>query len=121
MYVFQELDIKAGNMTEILSSVDKRVQVMRQFQQLSRGLESRDYNLLVANGNYVSTWSLIQCVVIILCGLTQVYSLSQNYPDISHSNPQNVEVLFMRLWHQGAFPGYGTVKQTELPFKNGSF
>merc|ERR1712029_243504 len=69
----EQLDIKAGNMTEILSSVDKRVQVMRQFQQLSRGLESRDYNLLVANGNYVSTWSLIQCVVIICCGLTQVY------------------------------------------------
>ena len=71
-FFFQELDIKAGNMTEILASVDKRVQVMRQFQQLSRGLEARDYNLLVANGNYVSWWSLIQCVVICLCGFFQV-------------------------------------------------
>jgi len=69
----EELDIKAGNMTEILSTVDKRVQVMRQFQTLSRGLESRDYNLLLANGQYVSTWSLIQCIVVIACGVTQVY------------------------------------------------
>ena len=73
----QELDIKAGNMTEILSTVDKRVQVMRQFQTLSRGLESRDYNLLLANGQYVSTWSLIQCIVVIACGVTQVKNISK--------------------------------------------
>merc|ERR1719336_2570416 len=69
----EELDIKAGNMTEILSSVDKRVQVMRQFQQLSRGLESRDFNVLLANSNYVTTWSLAQAIVVIVCGITQVY------------------------------------------------
>ena len=79
---FQELDIKAGNMTEILSSVDKRVQVMRQFQQLSRGLEARDYNLLVANGNYVSMWSLVQCIVIIACGVTQVNYYSTPFPSL---------------------------------------
>ena len=65
--------MSVGNFTEILSSVDKRVQVMRQFQQLSRGLESRDYNILLANVNYVTNCSLAQAVVVIVCGITQVY------------------------------------------------
>ena len=65
--------MSVGNFTEVLSGVDKRVQVMRQFQQLSRGLESRDYNVLLANANYVATWSLAQAVVVIACGITQVY------------------------------------------------
>ena len=65
--------MSVGNFTETLSSVDKRVQVMRQFQQLSRGLESRDFNILKANLSYVTTWSLIQLVVVICCGITQVY------------------------------------------------
>ena len=73
LITFQDLDMSVGNFTEVLSGVDKRVQVMRQFQQLSRGLESRDYNILLANANYVARWSLAQAAVVILCGITQVY------------------------------------------------
>ena len=69
----QDLDMSVGNFTEVLSGVDKRVQVMRQFQQLSRGLEARDFNVLLANSNYVTTWSLAQAIVVIVCGITQVY------------------------------------------------
>ena len=50
------MDLTVGNFTETLSSVDRRIQVMRQFQQLSRGLEARDFNLLMSNINYVNTW-----------------------------------------------------------------
>ena len=73
LITFQDLDMSVGNFTEVLSGVDKRVQVMRQFQQLSRGLEARDYNILLANANYVARWSLAQAAVVILCGITQVY------------------------------------------------
>ena len=66
------MDVTVQNFTETLSNVDKRVQIMRQFQQLSRGLESRDMNLLSANLSYVGTWSLVQCVVVILSGVMQV-------------------------------------------------
>ena len=76
--------MSVGNFTEVLSSVDKRVQVMRQFQQLTRGLESRDYNLLLANMSYVTNWSLLQCVVIIMCGFTQVYFVRKLFES---SNP----------------------------------
>ena len=65
--------MSVGNFTEVLSSVDKRVQVMRQFQQLSRGLEARDYNVLLANANYVTTWSIATALAVIVCGITQVY------------------------------------------------
>lgn len=71
----QDMDITVQNFTETLSGVDKRIQIMRQFQQLSRGLESRDYNLLEANLSYVSTWSLVQCAVIVAAGCFQVYFL----------------------------------------------
>ncbi len=69
------------NFTETLSGVDRRIQIMRQFQQLSRGLESRDYNLLAANLNYVSTWSLVQCVVVVLSGIMQVYFVRLLFAD----------------------------------------
>ena len=70
----KDMDVTVQNFTETLSNVDKRVQVMRQFQQLSRGLESRDYNLLEENLNYVSRWSLIQCFVVIASGCFQVHN-----------------------------------------------
>ena len=69
----QDMDVTVQNFTETLSHVDKRVQIMRQFQQLSRGLESRDMNLLAANLSYVGTWSLIQCAVVVFSGFMQVY------------------------------------------------
>ena len=66
------MDVTVANFTETLSGVDKRIQIMRQFQQLSRGLESRDFNLLNANLSYVSTWSMIQCAVVVMSGIMQV-------------------------------------------------
>ena len=77
--------MNVGNFTEILSSVDKRVQVMRQFQQLSRGLEARDHNLLLANLSYVTNWSLVQCVIVIFSGFIQVYFVRKLFD--SGSNP----------------------------------
>ena len=73
--------MSVGNFTEVLSSVDKRVQVMRQFQQLSRGLEARDYNLLVSNMSYVSNWSLAQVLIVICSGIVQVYFVKKLFAD----------------------------------------
>jgi hypothetical protein len=73
--------MSVGNFTSVLQGVDRRVQVMRQFQQLSRGLESRDYNLLVSNMSYVSTWSLAQVVVVVLSGIVQVYFVKKLFAD----------------------------------------
>ena len=79
------MDVTVQNFTETLSNVDKRVQIMRQFQQLSRGLESRDMNLLSANLSYVGTWSLIQCAVVIFSGFMQVYFVKKLFNQDSQS------------------------------------
>ena len=69
----QALDVTVQTFTDSLMNVDKRIQTMRQFQQLSRGLESRDFNILESNMSYVSTWSVVQCLVILACGFVQVH------------------------------------------------
>lgn len=69
----QTLDVTVQTFTDSLMNVDKRIQTMRQFQQLSRGLEARDFNVLESNRSYVSTWSIVQCVVILACGFVQVH------------------------------------------------
>jgi len=80
----QDMDLTVGNFTETLSSVDRRIQVIRQFQQLSRGLEARDYNLLMSNISYVNTWSMAQCIVVIASGFIQVYFVKKLFGSDSH-------------------------------------
>ena len=45
---------------------------MRQFQSMTKGAESRDLNLIVGNGRYVQTWSIIQIAIVIICTIVQV-------------------------------------------------
>lgn len=68
-----DMDSSVQNLTQVMTNVDKRVQVMRQFQQLSRGLESRDFNVIESNFSYVQTWSFVQCAVVIISGFVQVH------------------------------------------------
>ena len=67
------LNVTVQTFTDNLMNVDKHIQTMRQFQQLSRGLEARDYNMLESNRSYVSAWSVMQCLVILACGFGQVH------------------------------------------------
>ena len=73
--------MSVGSLTSALQGVDRKIQNMRQFQQLSRGLESRDYNLLLTNFNYVSNWSLAQGLVVICSGMIQVYFVKKLFAD----------------------------------------
>ena len=85
----QDMDVTVENFTSTLRSVDQRVQVnfttaqendyndqylqiMRQFQAMSKGTEARDFNLIVGNASYVQTWSIIQCSIVIICTIVQV-------------------------------------------------
>ena len=45
---------------------------MRQFQSMTKGAESRDLNLIIGNGRYVQTWSIIQIAIVIICTIVQV-------------------------------------------------
>lgn len=67
------MDVSAANMTETLGTVERRIQAMKQLQQLSRSQEARDFNLLLGNLFYVNAWSITQVVVIAVCGFVQVF------------------------------------------------
>ena len=60
-------------MQKIPQGVDMRIQEILQQQQLRRGHEARDYNLLLDNESYVQYWSLAQCTVIVCAFVVQVY------------------------------------------------
>merc|ERR1719350_2499482 len=76
----QDMDVTVENFTSTLRSVDQRVQIIRQFQQMSKGTEARDFNVIQANFSYVQNWSIAQIVVVIICTLVQAnYSYVQNW------------------------------------------
>jgi len=77
----QDMDVTVENFTSTLRSVDQRIQVMRQFQSMSRGGEARDFNLIQDNSSYVQTWSIAQIVVVILCTVVQVNFVKSLFKD----------------------------------------
>merc|ERR1712123_163403 len=77
----QDKDVTVENFTSTLRSVDQRIQVMRQFQSMSRGGEARDFNLIQDNSSYVHTWSIAQIVVVILCTVVQVNFVKSLFKD----------------------------------------
>ena len=40
---------------------------------MTKGAESRDLNLIIGNGRYVQTWSIIQIAIVIICTIVQVW------------------------------------------------
>lgn len=82
----QDMDVTVENFTSTLRSVDQRVQVIRQFQQMSKGTEARDFNVIQANFSYVQNWSVAQIVVVIICTLVQVNFVKNLFKDPRDSN-----------------------------------
>ena len=87
----QDMDVTVENFTSTLRQVDQRIQVkfyddtpsntrinhvfvqiMRQFQSMTRSGEARDFNLIQDNSAYVQNWSIAQALVVILCTAVQV-------------------------------------------------
>merc|ERR1711913_12669 len=77
----QDMDITVENFTSTLRQVDQRIQIMRQFQSMTRSGEARDFNLIQDNSAYVQTWSIAQALVVILCTAVQVYFVKSFFKD----------------------------------------
>merc|ERR1711971_397410 len=77
----QDMDVTVENFTQTLRSVDQRIQVMRQFQSMSKGSEARDFNLIQDNSSYVQNWSIAQALVVMLCTAVQVYFVKSFFKD----------------------------------------
>merc|ERR1711953_557018 len=77
----QDMDVTVENFTSTLRSVDQRVQIIRQFQSMSKGTEARDFNIIQANFSYVQNWSIAQIIVVIICTLVQVQFVKRLFAD----------------------------------------
>lgn len=69
----EELNMNMQNFTTTIVTVEKNINEMLQYQHHSRGREQWDMNLLEANNSYVSRWSIVQIVVIMVTTSLQVY------------------------------------------------
>lgn len=77
----QDMDVTVENFTSTLRQVDQRIQIMRQFQSMTRSGEARDFNLIQDNSAYVQNWSIAQALVVILCTAVQVYFVKSFFKD----------------------------------------
>jgi len=77
----KDMDVTVENFTSTLKTVDQRIQIMRQFQTMSRGVEARDFNLIQDNSSYVQKWSLAQIAVVIICTIVQVNFVKSFFKD----------------------------------------
>jgi len=77
----QDMDVTVENFTTTLKHVDQRIQIMRQFQTMTRGGEARDFNLIQDNSSYVQTWSIAQIIVVIVCTVVQVNFVKSFFKD----------------------------------------
>ena len=99
----QDMDVTVENFTSTLRQVDQRIQVnffdvitfelnkyismqiMRQFQSMTRSGEARDFNLIQDNSAYVQNWSIAQALVVILCTAVQVTVTCVVYRNTTHA------------------------------------
>lgn len=77
----QDMDITVENFTSTLRQVDQRIQIMRQFQSMTRGGEARDFNLIQDNSSYVQNWSMVQILIVIMCTVIQVQFVKSFFRD----------------------------------------
>jgi hypothetical protein len=71
----EAMDVSVTNFTTILGGVDQRIGQMLQHLQHSRAREARDFALIEDNQSYVSFWSSVQCVIIMMSSVGQVFLL----------------------------------------------
>jgi hypothetical protein len=69
----EDLNVNMNNFTSVISTVEKNINEMFQYQSFSRAREARDYALIMDNNSYVQFWSLLQIAVICITTTITVY------------------------------------------------
>lgn len=78
-------DIVVANFTAKLAAVDGNIGTMLKSLDQMRRHNTHDWYVLDANHSYVQLWSIIQCTVVIMSSLVQVYFVRKLFLD-SESN-----------------------------------
>jgi len=81
--ILTDLQTTTGNATRVVQGVAREVQLMRKFQQISRGYVKIDYKLLLDNFNYVTRKSFLQVILIVACGAFQIFFVRKLFESTS--------------------------------------
>jgi len=74
-------EVTVGNFTQSLANVDQNIGVMLKALDHSRKQMSHDWYLVEGNHSYVQNWSIVQCLVIIVSSVTQVFFVKKFFLD----------------------------------------
>lgn len=69
----EDLNVNMNNFTSTISTVERNLNAMFQYQAHSRNNEARDYALILDNNAYIWKWSVLQILVIVFTTSVQVY------------------------------------------------
>uniref|UniRef100_A0A182I1N1 Uncharacterized protein n=1 Tax=Anopheles arabiensis TaxID=7173 RepID=A0A182I1N1_ANOAR len=69
----EDLNVNMNNFTGTISTVERNLNAMFQYQAHSRNNEARDYALILDNNAYIWKWSVLQILVIVFTTSVQVY------------------------------------------------
>ena len=70
---------------DVLQRVARNVNQMFQIQGMGRQSLTMDWYIIIANNQYIQTWSILMCVVIVLSGSLQVFFVRRLFMDNSGS------------------------------------
>lgn len=71
----EDMDISHLSFTKSIKEIEQYIHKMLLLQSQSRAKESRDFQLLTSNNQYIQYWSLAQCIAIVGAGAMQVFFL----------------------------------------------
>ena len=77
-----------GNLSEALINVNARVKAIRHYQHSTRKFAMKDYHLILDNENYVTRRSLGQVVLIVACGIIQIYFVKKFFEHPTKIKPR---------------------------------
>uniref|UniRef100_A0AAG5D8K4 GOLD domain-containing protein n=1 Tax=Anopheles atroparvus TaxID=41427 RepID=A0AAG5D8K4_ANOAO len=69
----EDLNVNMDNFTNTISTVERNLNAMFQYQAHSRNNEARDYAIIMDNNAYVWKWSVLQILVIVFTTSVQVF------------------------------------------------
>ncbi|XP_041377557.1 transmembrane emp24 domain-containing protein 6-like [Gigantopelta aegis] len=87
----EDYDDLRSELATSLGEVDQSISQMKRFQSHTRMNIVRDWYVIQSNNKYISYYSLVQCFVIVICSLSQVYMLRRFFrtvPVTPNSKPR---------------------------------
>ncbi|KAI1297224.1 Transmembrane emp24 domain-containing protein 6 [Halotydeus destructor] len=81
-------DVTVSNFTTSLANVDHNIGVMLKHLDQSRKQMNHDWYIVDSNNSYIQWWSIIQCIVVIVSSLAQLFFVKKLFIDSENQGNQ---------------------------------